>query len=236
MHMNTIHKTHELYPILIDYLNIPSDVTLLIIGYWDVTIIHLEDLDNAQLMIFFKQLIDFIYRTTEIQYIITTTGRRHNVQDISIRKSRIYNKIESNINYYFAFKPTLYEYDNEDYENGYIDDPESHIMIELIILLKDDKYGLNDITFIHKYTLQLVNKAGINDDERGHENDIYGVRLKFASRYTLLSNFTLLDLVFACYRIKSCKFNKWYELYCDIDKIKKFKNTLKVYVNFDHGS
>jgi hypothetical protein len=236
--MNTVHKTHKLYSILLDLLDMPSDVILLIISYWDMTIIHLEELNNEQLMIFFGQLIEFVYCTTEIQYIVTKKGKTRNIRDTLLRNSPIYNKMESNMNYYFAFNPILYKYDSiHDYDSiNDIEDPESHIMIELINLLKYDKYGLKDITFTCKYAIKLVNKAGINDDERGHQNDISGVRLKFVSRYILLPNFTLLDFVFACYRIKSCKFNTWYELYCGVGEIKKSKNTLKVYVNFDHGS
>lgn len=44
------------------------------------------------------------------------------------------------------------------------------------------------------------------------------------------------DFSDACFRIKSHKFDLWYELYCGVDLLLDFDDKLIVDVRFDHGS
>lgn len=223
-HKNLISaQTHESYPILHEFTNISSSVILIIIDYCG-RIIYLDELNKEQLNIFFDQFIRFVYDTTDIFRVVTKKNRIYYNPEIIKQESIFYNKMESNVNYQFIFNHKSYKYYHK-----------SETMIELINLL-DNKYDLNEISFTYKTIIKLINKMGINDDERGHRNDPNNIKLKFTNMYMLQSGFTLLDFIFGCYRIKSCKFDKWHEQYCDVYKIKQDGSTLQVCVGFYHRS
>lgn len=80
----------------------------------------------------------------------------------------------------------------------------------------------------------LSNVAGRNNDHRGSDHCRVHLAMKKYQMLTLPCS--LSDLAQACYRIKSHKFDKWYELYSGITSIKISNNCMYVGVNFDHGS
>ena len=93
---------------------------------------------------------------------------------------------------------------------------------------------LNNVIFISKYKLKLVNTSGFNYDTRGSDNTI--INLDFHSEYILNENFTLYDLAIGCYKIKSHKFDKWYELFLGCVETNLIDGELVINLSFDHGS
>ena len=93
---------------------------------------------------------------------------------------------------------------------------------------------LNNVVFISKYKLKLINSCGFNDDERG--SDHLKIKLDFHSEYVLNKNFTLYDLAIACYKIKSHKFDNWYEIFLKCSKVNLIKDELVLNLDFEHGS
>lgn len=92
----------------------------------------------------------------------------------------------------------------------------------------------DDVIIKFKKSIILKNKRGINKDHRG--SDHVPIKLPFYSKIELGKTVTLKNLIDACYKIKSHKFDYWYELYCGVSSITKVENKLNVYVDFDHGS
>jgi hypothetical protein len=82
----------------------------------------------------------------------------------------------------------------------------------------------------------LSNHRGDNDDARGiryldwklyywKEFDVYNE-----------SGITLHDLIIAAYKIKSHKFDAWFELFCNINSLRIDDDSLHIGTKFDHGS
>ena len=97
------------------------------------------------------------------------------------------------------------------------------------------KYEFDD-TILEGYEyIILRNDRGINHDHRG--SDHCWIDLDFYERYEMKGPITLLDFAKGLYRIKSHKFDNWYEMFCGIEthayKSGKF---LEITVDFDHGS
>ena len=61
------------------------------------------------------------------------------------------------------------------------------------------------------------------------------IKLPFEYYVNLQNNFSLEDLIIACYNVKSHKFNYWYELFCDT-LIDVENDKINILLNFDHGS
>jgi hypothetical protein len=86
----------------------------------------------------------------------------------------------------------------------------------------------------------LINSRGkyrcINNDSRGVRQADW--KLHTWHKYEITNNdgITFADLIIACYKIKSHKFENNYELYCGIEKISLVNGMLSITVNFDHGS
>jgi len=86
----------------------------------------------------------------------------------------------------------------------------------------------------------LVNNLGkyncVNHDSRGVRKADWKLYTwdKFEIENSKGINFN--DLIIACYKIKSHKFENNYELYCDVVSIEIVDTTLQISVSFDHGS
>lgn len=79
----------------------------------------------------------------------------------------------------------------------------------------------------------LENMNGENMDHRG--SDHCKVNLAFYDSYDIVLPITLYEFMKACYRIKSHKYDKWYELYCGAD-VSEEGEVIYVSVIYDHGS
>ncbi len=102
------------------------------------------------------------------------------------------------------------------------------------LVLKD--LELDTQLFPHNWKVGFNNLSGVNDDHRG--SDHCKLDLEFHDCYDLKSN-TWKDFIDAYYRIKSHKFDSWYELFCYFRrKIQHSDRMTQLTYNFefDHGS
>lgn len=102
---------------------------------------------------------------------------------------------------------------------------------DMVMLLQ--QIDPNEITLTGYDELLLTNDSGINDDHRG--SDHCQVNLEFYEEYEVKLPATLYDFMNACYRIKSHKWGRWYELYCG-GSVVRSDDMIELNTNFDHGS
>lgn len=88
------------------------------------------------------------------------------------------------------------------------------------------------ISFFDYDNLTIENASGINEDDRGNDENIL---LPYIKTIKLNSTFTLNELFVAYHKIKSHKFDYWYELFCNVD-ITRSDNKMLIEFSFDHGS
>lgn len=110
------------------------------------------------------------------------------------------------------------------------------------MLERIDQDGLNTVIFPEKMTVKFINVSGFNSDHRG--SDHTKIKLDVHREFTLRGP-TLRDFVEGFFRIKSHKFDLWYELFTDIQKFQLSKSNpsdpsaqsnLTLWFSFDHGS
>ncbi|AAV50319.1 hypothetical protein [Acanthamoeba castellanii mimivirus] len=93
-------------------------------------------------------------------------------------------------------------------------------------------------------SIKLVNNEGVNTDINGTTNVDW--KLHFWPEFTIQNSecLTLHDIIIACYKIKSHKFENWYELYCNMfTEFYVFQNSndkniwkeIFAVIKFDHG-
>ena len=125
------------------------------------------------------------------------------------------------------------EYNPENIDNYDKDDcPEEYQVYELIMSAMKNR-SINNIKLLYDLDFVIINDRGINEDHRG--SDHTRIILDFHDNYVVKKNCTLHKFADACYRVKSHKFDYWYELYGWI-KIKKSHAFLNIHLDFDHGS
>ncbi len=136
----------------------------------------------------------------------------------------------------------LWEFDNESYERviKYLDqyyedeDNENYMKFKsnavTNYLKKFDNIDTNKLFF--NGILKINNTSGFNDDHRG--SDHCELKLPFVDNI-VLEDPTLYDFVSALYKLKSHKFDKWYELYTNC-KVTEIDNGYRIDLEFDHGS
>uniref|UniRef100_A0A6G6ABG9 Uncharacterized protein n=1 Tax=Borely moumouvirus TaxID=2712067 RepID=A0A6G6ABG9_9VIRU len=144
--------------------------------------------------------------------------------------------------YVYKFKDELDEfYFPEPYLGEDINNELIREMHEFLIEKSPKKLILKDIR-----TIKLIKNKGVNEDRRG----VRGLdwKLHFWPEYIISSkrSLKLHDLIVALYKIKSHKFEKWYEMFSRVsyddfiifhnsDGKKKWKEITTV-LEFDHGS
>ncbi len=104
------------------------------------------------------------------------------------------------------------------------------------------KLGLDAVLFPDHMKVEFVNPHGVNNDHRGSDHTEIG--LDFHD-YWVLRGPKLRDFVEGYFRVKSHKFENWYELFGDVQKCELVQNhvnepektaTLTFTFDFDHGS
>lgn len=83
----------------------------------------------------------------------------------------------------------------------------------------------------------IKNIRGFNHDHRGSNHT--KLHLDYPPQITIKpknGKISFKKFVYACFRIKSHKFDFWYELYRGVDTVIITDKTIEVHVNFDHGS
>lgn len=125
-------------------------------------------------------------------------------------------------------------YDTTSYDGGSSEtSPGMELAFYELIMTTIGKKSLNDVKILSKKCLRLQNSHGINTDHRG--SDHTKIILDFHDEFELENNCTLYKFADACYRVKSHKFDYWYELYGAVS-IKSTKSEFKIDLGFDHGS
>ena len=114
-----------------------------------------------------------------------------------------------------------YLLNDSDYQEEYVINKVEHY----IDMIKTNKKILPNIT--------LHNLAGYNSDKRGSDRTC--PVLDFSTTYKVEGN-TITDLAEAYYRVKSHKFDNWYEMFMKVVEVNKNQDTFDVYIDFDHGS
>uniref|UniRef100_A0A6C0C9F3 Uncharacterized protein n=1 Tax=viral metagenome TaxID=1070528 RepID=A0A6C0C9F3_9ZZZZ len=95
------------------------------------------------------------------------------------------------------------------------------------------KYKLKNVMFVGFNNLTIKNTCGRNEDHRGSNHcNIY---LPMHDKVVMTKFATLYDLAIAYYRLKSHKWDRWYELFSYAMPVRK-KNDIIVNLVFDHGS
>jgi len=152
-----------------------------------------------------------------------------------------YNKTNTNISdieYVFSGSIDLEDLadrvdDKHDNNNKNIN-PESNYKINKIILMISKlKLEPKEIKFISEFNIKIVNKCGFNHDHKGSNHTL--LKLPWIDEVNLGKEFTFFDLLSANYNLKSHKFDKWYELYCDVS-CEKLNDLVIISLNFNHGS
>lgn len=176
---------------------------------------------------FLDVLIRYVYDTTEITTVEydgeTYYNDKNNGYDFYTQKN---DNIKYNIEYYSDLcQPDYYEPH---------DQPQHDLYHYIADNVKDPDKTIIRLSSSIK-TICLNNTSGYNYDPRG--GDRVAIPLDFHDYYEVKNNCLLSAFFAACYRIKSHKFDFWYELYCGVDKtdIKK-DGKLMVNITFDHGS
>ncbi len=77
--------------------------------------------------------------------------------------------------------------------------------------------------------------AGFNDDGRGA--DWTSIELDYHEHFTIKKELiTVGDVADAYYRIKSHKFDAYYELFIGVKRVTLENGILEAWLDFDHGS
>lgn len=224
--------------------------------YPENLVIDLGKYKNEELKNIIDDLIKYCYHTTNITYIIYKKRKYYNSTNLwYTRKEQpgdenrdydedeccqqyescvcdkiIYPSNSDKIKYVIDYDKTLTKF-NHNYINEELIRKISHINPSNIILSGFDK-------------ITLHNPCGINTDHRG--SDHCKIHLQYYYEYMMKCPINLLTFANNLYRVKSHKWDIWYELYCKvktihIDCIKnndkdKPKSNINIIMDFDHGS
>jgi hypothetical protein len=81
----------------------------------------------------------------------------------------------------------------------------------------------------------IENMSGVNDDHRGSNH--CRLEVPYEREVELTLPVKLTDFIEALFRIKSHKWDFWYELYCDVSIEHEYlSDTMTLQITFDHGS
>lgn len=120
-------------------------------------------------------------------------------------------------------------WDGSEVDSYFCDKPD---IIELNAQL--DNYDVNQIFFENFDSITFKNIRGMNTDHRGADH--CDLALKFEPTISMTQTFSLDQLIQIYFRLKSRKFDHWYELYCGCKKVSKKNKNIEVCISFDHGS
>lgn len=142
----------------------------------------------------------------------------------------------------------IFSYDSESAEEEDSEEElQKTVFKKLLSVYNEDK--LQDLTIKTDTDCILWNRSGVNDDHRG--SDHCKIKLDYHEQFEIKFPVTFNKLIDACYRIKSHKEDKWYELFSSVSKIQiipkqeRFlwnikpedrRDALYLNVSFDHGS
>ncbi|ANB50919.1 hypothetical protein [Powai lake megavirus] len=196
-------------------------------------------LKEKKLKIYLKDIFEYIYQAYEL--------------DVE-KMQYLYEHIESNNNdtYYFennsmndseyVYRKKIIDLDNLLQPNRELFNESSNVLIQEIntYLLTHSEHDL----IIKDFTkILLINNTG--PDERKTKLYHMDQKLHFWPEYMMEDKITFHDLIIAAYKIKSHKFETWFEMFNDISEVCvdnhlnpfiKAKKQLTIVLKFDHGS
>jgi hypothetical protein len=186
---------------------------------------------------FLTAILKFSPCINQVKY----NGKYYDINNHSDNKLiKLSNKKSIDIEYYFddsieIDEEYIKECIIEEYYENADDNTKDMVFSKLIELF--DKININStIEFIGYDEIVLKNKRGINHDTRGTRDNI---KLPYHESYVINNPMTLEELFVGYHKIKSHKFDYWYELFINIEiKFNKINDvdTLAIYCDFDHGS
>lgn len=115
-----------------------------------------------------------------------------------------------------------------------LESPNKELMLLLDTYVR--AYGTRKVRFIGIRSLTINNKYGVNADTMGTRTLDW--ELQFYPTFTVANprDITLHDLIIACYKTKSHKFENWYEAVFGVKNIILKDHSLVFDLNVDHGS
>jgi len=116
----------------------------------------------------------------------------------------------------------------DDFTSGYFDKCDKELLNQIHVL------DLNKMFLIGYKKISLINKMGWNDDHRGSNH----CKIFLSQNYiiTIKGMITMKMFVDACYKLKSHKWDNWYELFSGTKHIRFDDGNIIAVVDFDHGS
>jgi hypothetical protein len=133
----------------------------------------------------------------------------------------------------------IYPSDDEDIEfvinrePDVVPDEDYWTASELDLYQRLQNKDLEKVLLVGYEKLIIHNTMGINEDHRG--SDHCKVHIPFNSQTIDTKSLTLRELMTRFYQLKSHHWDKNYEMFCGTKTIIR-GGTIKVYLNFDHGS
>lgn len=208
-------------------------------------VINLKEYANDELKSILHDLIKFCYNTTEIRYVTYKDRKYYNSTnqwydrkeepgdenrdydpnmecenyDSDCDFDKIYPKKSDKVQYIIEYNKKLTNW-NDDYVNT--------DLIRKILHIGPEKVLLTGLDFI-----SVDNHRGVNPDHRG--SDHCKIYLECYDTFRMGCPIDLLTFANNLYRIKSHKWDKWYELFCGVVLINN-KDSLRIIMEFDHGS
>lgn len=120
-----------------------------------------------------------------------------------------------------------------DVDFDHVDDSEEEDDDRANLIKKMKEYGKDNIVLRGFDNLYIVCVSGFNIDHRGSTH--CAVNLIQHDSLTYSKRITIMDATIAYYKVKSHKWDEWYELFCDA-KISRRGKDLTISLEFDHGS
>lgn len=213
-----------------------------------------DDSDDDSNERIISDLGHFAMKTTEIEY-VTYKGKKYYMRGNSLNNGpderpdydpdvecgmhdgymdgceappEIYPENDADVEFHLKYNPKNVVWNEDSFSQ------ESQKLIRKIQHTPVEKVRLTASADGAVSVLVMRNPSGINTDHRGCDH--CKVHLAFHSDYSLPLPCTLMDFMKAMYRIKSHKWDYWYELYGGATVKSCKKGIMKVDFSFDHGS
>ncbi len=209
------------------YLNITQFLNLATQTHqYDVDRLHNDDKGR-----FFSVLIAFCYKAVSIAgYQIGSETYKicDNYHKPSMFTSHLMNSRHLPISYYLSYHPNYADMDDMDHPS------DIEIYNHLLSSFKPHQ-DLSKFTVLSKDKATLHNSRGFNIDERGSDDSTH--LMDFHLEWPLSEIFTVLELAEGLFRLRSHKWEHWYELYsrCKYEYSSAHQGYV-IKLIFDHGS
>jgi hypothetical protein len=178
---------------------------------------------------FLSVLIEFCYKTMSIAgyQIDNKTYEIVNHRQSSFA-SHLINSHQLPISYYLSYDPKLIDIDEAEH-------PTNIEIINHFRLVFQPQSDISKFTIISQEKEYLHNTRGFNIDDRGSDDSTHP--MDFHLDWELGKTFTVLQFAEGLFRLRSHKWDGWYELYCRYKyKYCSLKSRNVMNLDFDHGS